>query len=489
MNKLAFLSIISILFSTTIFAQKRDSMVYPDTAYLMDNIYRIDNGKVTSWGFYKEGSKEWLTPPQYDSLIHRFRAGINLEYYEIREKGKWGLLKPDRSAWVPAVYDKLDYEHAMEPQRIFVKKGDKYGILNKDGSSWLAPVYEEILFNGSNFKVKKDGKWGILNSEGKEFIPLCYDKIFEHSLPEMSLVQNGTEYWSIFLWVQKTANLCKPEEHFLYERIEYFNEFFTVFKNGKWGLVDRQGEFILKMEYEELKPFVFSYLRTLRIKQNGKYGLLRLDSLGKTQPMAETIYDDIGIDEDSYKIRVSLNGKRDYLYDGKPYFDLVYEDVFYFLSYRMFSIKKGKKWGLARENKEVFIQPKYEKIMFIDEKTYMVQKGGKWGVINDRDEVLIPIDFSEFDYRPEAGYFFATKGGKWGVVSLKQGVVLPAKYDDLVILPNRTFLVELKGLVGVVGPGGKVIVPIEYSQMNYKPGDAIVLLTHADGRKFKYRIK
>jgi hypothetical protein len=470
-------------------AQKKDSISYPDTAYLMNQIFRIDDGQNTLWGFYDDESKKWLTEPRYDSILYRFRAGMNLSYYEIREKGKWGLLKPDRTEWVPAAYDKLDYEHELNPHRIFVQKGDKYGILNKDGSFWLEPIYDEIQSNGYEFKVQKNGKWGILTNEGKEFIPVCFDKIFENATPQLSLIQKGNDLWSVFQWVQKNADPCKIEEKFQYERIEYFNEFFTVYKNGKWGLADANGNLLLKMEYEELKPFVFSYLRTLKIKQNGKFGLIRIDSAGQTKTMAEIKYDEIGIDEDSYKLKVSLGSKKDYLYDGQPYFGLIYEDVFYFLDYRMFSIKKGKKWGLAKEDKTLFIQPKYDKIMFLDDKTYMVQNKGKWGIINDKDKVIIPIEFTEFDYRPDAGYFFAAKGAKWGVVSLKQGVILPAKYDDLMILPNRNFLVHDKGLIGVVGPGGKIIVPIEYSDMSYKPGDAVVELKHADGRKFKYRLR
>lgn len=482
--------VITFLFFTfQLNAQKNDSISYPDTTFLLDQIYRIYDGNKTYWGFYENDSKKLLTEPVYDSIVYRYRAGINIAYYEVRENGKWGLLNKDQSHWVSTEYDKLDYEYDLNPPRIFVKKGEKYGILNKDGSFWLEPIYDEIQTNGYEFKVQKNGKWGILTNEGKEFIPVCYDKIYENATPQLSLISSGNDLWSVFLWVQNSTDQCNPGDKFLYERIEYFNEYFTVFKNGKWGLADESGNLALKMEYDELKPFVFSYLRTLKVKQNGKYGLMRIDSLGKTTVMADIRYDDIGIDEDSYKLKVTLGKKRDYLFEGKPYFDLAYEDVLYFQEHRFFTFKKGKKWGMAKEDKSIFIQPKYEKILILDKKTFMVQKGGNWGIINDKDKILIPTQFTEFDYRPDGGYFFAAKGDKWGVVSLKQGVVLPPKYDDLMILPNKNFLVENEGRIGVVGPGGKVIVPIEYSNMSYKPGDSIVELKHADGRKYKYRIK
>lgn len=479
-----------LFYSTFLTAQKKDSIAYPDTAYLKDNIYRIDNGNNTQWGFYEMETKNWLTEPIYDSVVYRYRAGLELKYYEIKEKGKWGLLKSDRSVWIPAIYDKVNYDFNVNPHRIFIQKNGKYGILNKDGSTWLEPIYDDIYFNGSYFKVKKIDKWGILNYEGKEFVPICYETVYEHPVAEMSLIRSSSNgYWSVFAWVQKTYNPCIPTENFLYNRIEYFNEFFMVNKNGKWGLADKTGKIIMDIKYEDMKPFVFTYLRILKVKENGKYGLLKIDSLGNSAIVADIKYDEIAVDETNYKIKARLGTKRDYIYETQPYFEMVYEDVFFSDDYKIFSIKKGKKWGLAKENKEVFVQPNYDKILFIDAKTYMVQKSGKWGVINSRDETIIPVEFSEFDYRPDQGMFFASKKGKWGIVSLRSGIVLPAVYDNVMILPNRSFLVENKGLIGVVGPGGKVIVPLEYSTYYYKPDDSVVRLKHSSGREYKYRIK
>jgi len=483
--------VIASLCFQTLNAQKEEPS-YPDTSYLMDQIYRIDVDSVhVNWGFYDMKTLEWLTDPIYDSLIYRYRTGIELAYYEIRKNGKWGLLKADRKPWIEPIYKKIDYEFTMTPRRIFVEKGTKFGILNEDGTNWLAPIYDEILYDGYYFKVSKDGKWGMLDHQGEEFMPICYEEIYEHKTPEMSLIRtSGNEKsWSIFLWVRNTENPCQTVEKYSYERIEYFNEFFSVYKNGKWGLVDRKGDFVLPLEYESLKPFVFSYLRLLKAKKNGKYGLLAIDSLNKVDEIAPIVYDEIYIDEDSYKIKIEQNGKRDYLYNEEPYFGLTYEDVYYFLSYRLFTIKKGKKLGIAREDKEILIAPSYDRILFLDAKTYMVKKGKKWGIINSRNEEVIPIEFTEFDYRVEEGYFFAAKGKNWGIVSLKKGIILPAKYEDVMVLPDRNFMVLKKGKTGIVGPQGRVIVPLEYDDFKMKRGSNSIELVKKDGPNYNYKLR
>jgi hypothetical protein len=483
------LGLLSLFIFSQSFAQA-PKKVYPDTVYQMDDIYYIEDSTSQRYGFYNMESKELITAPVYDSIMYRYRTGIELEYYEIIKDGKWGLLKADRSDWVPPIYDNLDYEFKMNPARIFVQKAGKYGILNEDGSAWLEPIYEEILYDGFYFKVKKGDKWGMLNNKGEDYIPICYEEIYEHRVPELSLVRDKGSLWSVFMWVQN-QNPCTPAPQYKYERIEYFNEFFTVYKDGKWGLADQKGELILPIEYEDLKPFVFSYLRTLKVKKNGKYGLIKLDSLGNQEIMAKVAFDDIGIDEDNYKLKVALGDKRDYLYDGEPYFDFEFNEVIYFLNYRMFTVKKGKKIGLIKENKEVLIPPKYHSFLFIDEKTFMVEKNGKWGVINAQGRELIPIKFTEFDYRPDDEMFFAARNGKWGVVSLRAGVILDAKYEDLIILSRSKFLVRQKGKAGVVGPGGRVEVPLEYDDVEYNPSSPYITLKMKDKSKppFKYRIQ
>jgi len=214
MRKLIFVQILLCFLSVkSVIAQVSDSITYPDTSFYKFNIYKIDDGKVSKWGFYGKDSSELLTATVYDTILYRYRAGINLAFYEVKENGKYGFLKPDRSVWIPAEYDKLDYEQYMNPPRIFVQKAGKYGILNVDGSKWLEPVYDEIMTNGSEFKVRNAGKWGILNQEGKEIIPVCFEKIFEYKIPELSLVKsNSDKFLSGFLMSQKAENPCQPAE-------------------------------------------------------------------------------------------------------------------------------------------------------------------------------------------------------------------------------------------------------------------------------------
>ncbi len=469
------------------FGQNRDSISYPDTIYFDANYYSIDDSITKTWGFYDKNSMQ-LENTTYDSIVYRFRAGLNLSYYEVKKNKLWGLLKSDRSPWIDIKYQKVDFEYKMNPQRISIQHDSLFGYLNVDGSIWLEPVYQEIMTDGETFKVKKNGKWGILSLDAKEIVPVCFSKLYEHISPELSLVSQEPNQWSIYRWIQG-QNACKPAPDQCFERIEYFNEFFTVMRNKKWGLVDMNGKTMIELLYDDMKPFLYIYLRTLKVKQNEKYGLLKIDSLGKIETLVEISYDEIGIDEENYKIKVALGGKKDYLFEGKPFFNLAYEDVNYFQKYDLFSYKQGKKWGLINGQKQILLPAMYDKLHFIDNKTFMVQSKGKWGVVNQRNQILIPVEFTDFDFRKDGNFFFASKKDKWGIVSLKEGVLLDAKYDDVTVMPDGNFLVKNKNKLGIMGRSGREIAPIKFDRVNFNSNQNFIELIDNAGQKFKHNFK
>jgi|GEM_PF-5364123 len=482
MIRFSFICCFALLFFGPLVAQR------PDSSFLMDNIYKVKLGEKTLWGFYERETGEIISPAAYDSIKYQFRLEQDLRYYEILKNGKWGLLHKDLSAWIPPKYDKVNYRYKLDPARIFVETEGKYGIFNEDGSEWLAPIYDEIMFDGSYFKVLQGDKWGILTIHGEEYIPICFAHIYDNLAPKYSLVrQEDKQLWSVYNWLAQNGNPCELQPELSFERIEYFNEFFTVYKDGLWGVADDKGQLVIDRKYKELEPFSFLPLRWLKVLENDKYGLLRLDSLGNLDTILAPIYDDIGVDPDNYKLMARYKGKEDYMYEGEGYFNFAYDGIKYFLRHQLFIIELNGKAGVANVEKDILIPPKkYNKLHIIDRNTFMVQKGGKWGVVDAQNRELIAPAFTNFDFRKE-GYFFAADGEKWGVVSLKKGILLPPKYEDVVILPKGRFLVQKGGKWGVVAVGGRIIEPIKWETYRYTRDSPEIELLKGN-KSFKYKL-
>ncbi|BDS09360.1 WG repeat-containing protein [Aureispira anguillae] len=449
--------------------------------FLADGIYKVWNGSRFTWGFYKETTAEKLTEPKYDTITYRYLHKKKKGFYRIKENGKWGMLGEDRSVWVPVEYDQLNYISKRHQQYVSIKKGNKYGVLSPEGKVILEAAYDDILFDGYRYKVKKADKWGLKDNQGKELIPTCFDALEDHAYVSHTRVRIGKK-WSVYNWIKDKP--CAFEKKF--DDIDYFSRYFVVREDGKYGLLDINAKEILPFEYDYMSPFFLKYLSSILVGKDKKVGLLRIDTLDKVHTSVPIEYNDIWIDENTFKIKVRLGDKIDYYFNDQTLFELAYNDVQYYENINRVMVKKGNKWGMLTVDGAPIIPIAYSKIHVMNPKQFMVQKGTKWGILNERGKEIIPVIYDEFDYRPKKKFFFVKKKGKWGIVSITKGIILPPKYDDMSTLPNRTYLVKQKDLWGIVAAGGRVIVPIEYSAYTYKYKAREVLLKHPNGTVKKH---
>lgn len=451
--------------------------------FLADGLYRVWDGKRFQWGFYEEKTKEKLTKPKYDTITYRYLNAEKRGFYRIKENGKWGLLGPNREVWVPVQYDQLNYVSKRYQPYISIQLGNKYGVLNPKGETILAAEYDDILFDGYRYKVKKGEKWGLYDSKGKELMPTCFDAIEDHAFVNQMRVRIGNK-WAVYNWVKD--NPCALG--ISYDDIDYFSKYFVVREGSKFGLLDIDAKEILPIEYDYMAPFFLKYLNTVIVGQNKKVGLFRIDSVGKKHVEVPIEYDDIWIDENNFKLKVRSGDRIDYYFVDQTLFDLAYNDVQYYEDINRVMVKKKGKWGMMTPEGEEMIPVAYDKIHVMNANQFMVQKKGKWGLLNGRGREMIPVLYDEFDYRPDKDIFFVNKGGNWGIVSIKKGILLPPKYEDLYTLPNRNYMVKQKGLWGVAAPGGRVIVPLEYSSYKYKYKSKEIYLIKEDGSVKKYSL-
>lgn len=465
-------------------AQAKDTIkpVKDEIIYLMDDLYKVWNGVQYKWGFHKE--RTVASEPLYDTLIYDYLHKKNFGYYRVRKGTKWGLLKDNKEEWVPMDYNGLNYNHRAVPSYISAQKGDKYGILDTLGKEVLEVVYDDIMSDGYTFKVQKGELFGIYGLDGKELIPVCFDKIAMHPKFDHTMVRKNKK-WSVYNWIKGSP--CVPSVAF--DQLDNFTDYYVARNGTQYGLLDINAKEILKVEYQFLSPFFLRFLNTLLVGKDNKVGLYRIDE-GKVVTEIPIEYDDIWVDEKNMKIKVKKGDKIDYYFNNETLFDLVYNDVQYYEHIDRVMVKKGNKWGMSKVSGELMIPIKYSKIHIINKNMFMIQKGGKWGIVNARGDVMLPVGYDEFDFRPEMNIVFIAKKGKWGIATLNGGVILPPKYDELVVLKNKQFLVQLDDLWGVVAPGGRVVVPIEYGRYEYKPGKDknIIKLFHPNGTVKKYKL-
>lgn len=174
---------------------------------------------------------------------------------------------------IGTAYDRLDYrtnEYDRKAESfLFLVKKDKYAIVGSEGKLISDFIYDDILpecFINSRGPVtsdsyffstespnrfilfKKDGKTGIMDNQYRIVLNNEYDRISKSQLPDYiytgKKTASGTQ-WGVYD-MKGRREIISPRFD---GPITNSGSFFSVLKNGKYGLYSTEGKEILPPEY------------------------------------------------------------------------------------------------------------------------------------------------------------------------------------------------------------------------------------------------
>ncbi|WP_298360162.1 WG repeat-containing protein [Runella sp.] len=181
----------------------------------------------------------------YDEIVS-FVKGIS----PAKINKKWGYINNNGDVIIPFVYDEA---FCFSEDIAKVKKGDLWGYID-DEENIIIPFMYEASFSFSNglAKVKKDGKWGVIDKKNKDIVPFLYEDI-PVIIGELVILKSGFFYGVLDIKGQEIISF-KYESIKILEEDSEDNSFsvdkekkilsyhFKVKKNGKWGIINRDGK-------------------------------------------------------------------------------------------------------------------------------------------------------------------------------------------------------------------------------------------------------
>lgn len=394
------------------------------------------------FGAYSFGGNK-LLDPVYDHLdISNFGNYFLLnpqdKYIGFGREGAFGISDTSGNIVLPTQYDAIFKKNGFFETR----KNGVIQLFNLAGKEIDASKYSEFEgdpyyhSNRGYLKVKADEKWGVIDSLGNTVLPAIYSDLYL-----------GEQY--ISLHNQYLRGLAHYTGEIVLEPI-YTNifaderkRFFVYGKDGTYGMLNRKGEKLLPMEYDEIR--INRY--TIELKKDGKYGLC--DSLGKR--VLDTKYDNIDAQHDSPVILFYKDGKhgaadwtgreivpaeydrmniqRKWIYanrNGKSSGFTYNGDVIFFDAESMrplgglfFTLKEGL-WSAVDSSGTQRIAPNYSDIGHsMSFGPLPAQKNGKWGYINEKGETMIPFIYEQANSFNQKGNAFVTKNGVHFVINTK----------------------------------------------------------------------
>jgi len=317
-------------------------------------------------------------------------------------------------------------------------------ILNQETSTVIDEKY-------TYYTVYSDGNWGVINNKGEEIVAIQNSEMIaipNKEKPIFVCIYDVNEQTGEYK--TKVVN-DKNEELFTeYDKVEvienydskqniwYEDNILKVTKNGKYGLIDFEGNVLLNCEYDEITSLK-SVESNFIVKQNNKVGLVN----SKGQDIIKTEYADIRVLKEGYKneyLIVDENGNSGVIStSGTVILNPTYKEIKYIDSAEIFVAKIEEKWTLINKNLEV-LNNEYNNYISVKGDNVIVEKDGKYGIITTKGEQKIAPNYESLEYAFSV-YYIAKQGGKYGIINIENTNIIPFEYENMYYLEEKEILV------------------------------------------------
>ena len=297
-----------------------------------------------------------------------------------------------------------------------------------------------------------NGKWGVIDSRGEKVIDNTYDEMVVVPNPERNvfIVMTNVNYDS-GTYTSKAINE-KGEEIFTgYEQVEVLTNYdknnviwyetssLRVKKNGKYGLIDFTGSTLLNPDYDEITPIIGvknSYITS----KDGKKGLV--SSTGSV--VINNQYVEISALTDNYEdgyIVKNADGKVGIIATTrKEAVPVSYDEVMKVAGDKCYIVKKENGWLIYNSEEGTETPFTYDEAVSIDNGKIIVKSGSVYGLINTSGEVVLAPKYDSMKYA-FSNYYIAHYNGKYGLIDETENSKLLFKYDKLSYIKEASIFI------------------------------------------------
>jgi len=212
-----------------------------------------------------DAKQRTFLPAEYEEI-----SFANDTIIQFKKKGLYGYMLLNGKILTPARWKDIEF---VDAQLVKFTKKDSCMLMNRLTGKCLVTPFDNILYEEDNYLYVNDNKKiGVIDWSGNVVLSPKYES-FKLLTPTTFLV--GNQYY--YGLVKPYDSLIVPITYDNIELVKPMNEknskvnFFLLKSNGKVGLVDEWGNFIVAPDYQDVKPMTD---KLFRVQRNNKYGLI-----------------------------------------------------------------------------------------------------------------------------------------------------------------------------------------------------------------------
>lgn len=226
-------------------------------------------------------------------------------------------------------------------------------------------------------------------------------------------------------------------------------DYFVVFQNNKWGVINSNGEIVIDPSYEEMITI-----------PNSKNDVFLC------------VYD-VNYETGEYKTKVLNSKNQEILTQYEQIEAIANQDANHNMWYEenVLKVKKDGKYGLINLVGKQLTEVQYDEIKALEEikGVLKVTKEGKTGIVDSEGKEILPmqsLEITNLGKESKDGFIVKNQEGKYGIVNYANEIILEAKYDEIVkVYGNDMYVVKQAGKQVLVKKDGTEVLNSGYNEI------------------------
>ena len=261
--------------------------------------------------------------------------------------------------------------------------------------------------------------------------------------------------------------------------------YYTVYENGKFGVINNDGETVITPEYTEIIAipnkdvpiFVCTY------DVNDQEGTYKTKVINQKNEEIFKEYNKVeAIDNFDSKqniwyedniLRVQKDGKYGLIdFEGKEVLPCDYEEIVALKGVtNNLLVKKDGKVGLVNEKGQTIINTEYKDIKTLKEgyknEYIIVNDNNQYGIISTTGTIIVEPKYEDVKYLNNSEMFAVKETGIWKLINKDSQILIDGGYDNIIEAKGENVVVEKGGKYGVITTKNEEKIPVEYEQIKY----------------------
>lgn len=317
----------------------------------------------------------------------------------------------------------------------------------------IANSFSEISY----FTVNNNGKWGVINSKG--------DIIIEANNEEMIAIPNSKKDVFVYnydvnytdgSYKTKAVNASNDQLFSSYEKVEILSNYdennniwyesncLKVQKDGKYGLIDLNGNEILSPIYDSVETMK-GIENSIIIKKDNLCGVSSTSGNIIVEPKYKEVLALTKDYSNGYIVKDENGNCGVIKIDKSQALDCKYSDIKHIYGADTYVVKASNKWKFVKNNEDEGTELSYSDVTAICDENFVVANNGKYGIVDDKLTEKVSLEYSSLEHA-FLDYYIAGKDSKYGVINSNGEVLVEIEYESLKYNKDADCLVAKKPL-------------------------------------------